>query len=181
MSQPVVRPAQDELRLARLRGDLVEMTNIRGPLIDWRASGDAPATYQVRYYLTSFVAPDRSRASHRVSFVLPETYPLAAPYVRMLDLPVYHPNIFLDGRICLGNTWNPEEGLAFLVIRVARMLLYYPDVTNARSPANLDAAAWYLRQAARFPLGGKIAFPDPLTRHAGESRPLTITRKWKPA
>jgi hypothetical protein len=97
----------------------------------------------------------------------------------MESAPVYHPNVFPDGRICLGTTWSWEEGLGFLVVRVARMLLYHADVTNPLHPANGEAAGWYTRHRSRLPLGGRVAFPDPLTRVAGEPRRLTITRKWK--
>jgi ubiquitin-protein ligase len=172
--------ARQKLRLARLRGDLAEMQNIRCPIINWDASGDAPDRYLVRYSLASFIAPGQQRKEHLVSFSLPEAYPFAPPAVRITSTPpVYHPNVFVDGRICLGATWHQEEGLAFLVIRVARMLLYHKDVTNAGHPANAAAAAWYNRESANLPLGGKIAFPDPITRVSGERRPMTITRKWK--
>lgn len=171
--------ARQKLRLARLRGDLLEMENIRGSIIDWQARGEAPDSYLVRYSLPSFIAPGQQRGEHLVRFTLPEAYPFAPPAVRMTSAPaVYHPNVFADGRICLGATWHQEEGLAFLVIRVARMLLYHKDVTNPGHPANVAAAAWYNRESARLPLGGKIAFPDPITRIRGERRPMTITRKW---
>jgi len=172
--------ARQKLRLARLRGDLAEMHNIRGPIIDWRAGGEAPDSYLVRYSLPSFIAPGQQRAEHFVRFSLPDAYPFAPPAARMTSTPpVYHPNVFPDGRICLGTTWQQEEGLAFLVIRVARMLLYHTDVTNPGHPANVAAAAWYNQERARLPLGGTIAFPDPITRVSGERRPMTITRKWK--
>jgi Ubiquitin-conjugating enzyme len=176
-------PAQTQVRLARLRGDRIEMDNIRGPLIDWRVSGwrgssDPPEAYLVRYHLPSYVAPDRLSQDHLVWFGLPDEYPLVAPVVRMERPPVYHPNVFPDGRICLG-TWSWEEGLGFLVIRVARMLLYHADVTNPLHPANGEAAGWYTRKRSRFPLGGRVAFPDPLTRAADEPRRLIITRKWE--
>src|SRR4029078_2500403 len=102
--------------------------------------------------LRRFLSTGQRRRGPRLSSSLPEAYPFAPPAVRITSTPpVYHPNVFVDGRICLGATWHQEEGLAFLVIRVARMLLYHKDVTNAGHPANAAAAAWYNRESANPP------------------------------
>src|SRR5579871_6053211 len=153
------------------------MGNIRCRWIDW--VGDAktpPESYVVTYRLPSYVdGAFTKRDEHRVQFALPATYP---PVVRMLDQPaVYHPNIYADGRICTG-LWHPEEGLAFMAIRVARMLLYQPSVTNPTSAACLEAARWYGMHPQRFPLLRHATFPDPLTGiHVADPRRVTVTVK----
>lgn len=157
--------AVEAVRRERLRGDAAEMAHIRGTIIDWQGSGGTPpSAYIVAYHLPSYLSPWFTRRDrHRVRFDLPPTYPMAPPTVRLLDrAAVFHPNVFPDGRICIG-PWSPVEGLAFLVIRVAKMLLYYESVTNPHHPANPAAAAWYMTHRVRFPLLRGIAFPDPLT------------------
>jgi hypothetical protein len=162
----------------RLSGDHAEMSNIRCRWIDWVGNAAMPPErYVVTYRLPSYVdAAFTKRDEHRVQFVLPAPYPTVPPAVRMLDQPpVYHPNIYADGRICTG-LWHPEEGLAFMVIRVARMLLYQPAVTNPSSAASREAAQWYAMHPERFPLSRHVTFPDPLTGiHVGDPRWVTVT------
>jgi hypothetical protein len=155
----------EAVRRERLRGDLAEMARIRAPHLDWRAEGgDPPTAYVVTYHLPSFVTAGFDRRDrHRVRFELGPAYPLEPPHARVLDAPpVFHPNVFPDGRICTG-AWSPVEGLAFVVIRVARMLVYDPRLTNPDHPACSEAAEWYRANPGRFPAVREPAFPDPLT------------------
>jgi len=176
---PTPGAADDAYRHERLMGNYREMGNIRGPRIDWQGEGGhPPTTYVVTYRLPSYIDQQRTREVHRVRFELDAQHPDEKPSVRMLDSPpVFHPNVFADGRICIGNQWSREEGLGFLVIRVAKMLLYYEIFTNPDHPANGDAARWYRANRARFPLGGAIAFPDPITGAVTEQRRFTIIRR----
>jgi ubiquitin-protein ligase len=168
------------IRAERLWGDHEEMTRIRGALLEWAGDGRTPpASYVVTYHLPSYLdAAFAERAQHRVQFDLPPAYPDVRPAVRMLDRPpAFHPNVFPDGRICLGDSWNPTEGLGFVVLRVAKMLLYYPGVTGVDRPANLAAAAWYRQHrtaGSRFPLLPRLAFPDPLTGVPGGRPPFVV-------
>lgn len=176
---PTPGAASEAYRHERLAGNYREMCNIRGRWIDWQGEGGHPPTiYVVTYRLPSYIDRQRTREVHRVRFELDAQHPDEKPSVRMLDYsPVFHPNVFSDGRICIGNQWSREEGLGFLVIRVAKMLLYYDTFTNPDHPANGDAARWYRANRARFPLGGAIAFPDPITGAMAEQRRLTIIRR----
>ena len=162
------------IRLERLAGDLAEMRRIRGPRVDWIAEdGPAPAAYVVTYHLPSYTsAAFTRREEHRVHFQMGPHYPFERPQALMLDTqPVFHPNVFADGRICFG-VWSPEEGLAFLVIRIGRMLVYEPHLTNPGHPARPDASDWYRAHSARFPILRRVAFPDPLTGATADPRPL---------
>jgi ubiquitin-protein ligase len=162
------------VRLERLAGDLAEMSRIRGPRIEWLAEGGPPASaYVVTYHLPSYTSPAFTRREqHRVRFEMGPHYPFERPQALMLDTPpVFHPNVFADGRICFG-VWSPEEGLAFLVIRVGRMLVYEPRLTNPGHPACLEAAEWYRANPGRFPVLRRVAFPDPLTGISLDPRPL---------
>jgi ubiquitin-protein ligase len=162
------------IRLERLAGDLAEMRRIRGPRIEWLAEeGPAPAAYVVTYRLPSYTSPAFTRREqHRVRFELGPQYPFERPQALMLDTPpVFHPNVFADGRICFG-MWSPEEGLAFLVIRIGRMLIYEARLTNPGHPARPEASEWYRVNSGRFPVLRRVAFPDPLTGISLDPRPL---------
>jgi ubiquitin-protein ligase len=113
----------DWLRAERLIGDYEEMGRIRGEVITWTADGQPPDLYTVTYHLWSLTGPATRRYGHQVRFRLGEMYPTVAPSVTALGWPpIFHPNVFEHGRICIGAAWHAEEGLGSLVIRVARML-----------------------------------------------------------
>jgi len=176
--------ASEAFRRERLRGDASEMQNIRGALIDWTPlEGEPPTAYRVVYRLPSYVRTATSlerREVHQVIFELGARYPEAPPKVKMLDRPaVFHPNISAIGGICIGY-WSLglEEGLGFLVIRVAKMLLYYDGVSNPRHACNPQAATWYLENQRRgaLPLL-RVAFPDPHTGISAERRRIAVVRR----
>jgi ubiquitin-protein ligase len=169
---------QQAFRAERLLGDRKEMENIRCPLISWQAEGEPVRAYLVTYQLRSFLSPAAWRDVHHVQFEFGPTYPLRAPVVLMLDEPpVFHPNVFADGRICIDPaSWNPVEGLGSLVIRVAKMLLYFDTLTNPSSAANREAASWYLTNKASLPLDRHVAFPDPITGARSERSRLMVYR-----
>jgi ubiquitin-protein ligase len=176
---PTPGAATDTLRRERLQGDAREMNNIRCRFINWQAENtSAPAVYLVTYFLPSYLDSCFTRRDvHCVRCEVGPGYPFEPPLVRLLTQPpIFHPNVFPDGRICIGNRWSPEEGLAFLVIRVAKMLLYYDTFTNPGHPANQAAASWYRQNRAHFPLGGKLAFPDPITGALPKPTPFFILR-----
>jgi len=158
--------SMEAMRLARLEGDLREMRNIRCSMINWRTNRFRPPTvYTVTFNLPCYLDSGFTRAAaHRVRLTLEAGYPLyAPPDVRMVSRPVFHPNVFEDGRICCGGSWNPTEGLAFLTLRIARMLLYDPAVTSTDSPANVAAAEWYEANRLGLDQSPDRCFPDPIT------------------
>jgi ubiquitin-protein ligase len=171
----------DAFRRERLLGDRQEMERIRCEMLDWSTDGQSPVRYVVTYKLASLLDPRTLRDSHRVLFELGTGYPGRPPIVAMLDSPpVFHPNVFDNGRICIGPMWwTPEEGLGSLVIRVAKMLLYFPDVTSAASAANPSAAYWYRLNKSSLPLDRNIIFPDPIAGGCAE-RPRLIVRRRRP-
>jgi hypothetical protein len=90
----------------------------------------------------------------RLRVALPSRYPFVPP-VASVETPVYHPNVFPSGLVCLGTKWLPSEGLDLFLKRVIRLLTFDPLLVNVASPANRDAASWY--QSARR--GHPGAFP----------------------
>jgi hypothetical protein len=98
-------------------------------------------------------ATDR-RAEHQLRIVLPQRYPFAKPQV-YLEEPVFHPNVFSSGLLCLGEQWIAGEGLDIFIKRVIDLLRFSPSLINTRGPAHREAAQWYEQQVRRSP----AAFP----------------------
>src|SRR5688572_18122839 len=70
---------------------------------------------------TSAAYPARSVNRVRAFIELPARYPFAPPLVAV-DPPVFHPNVYSSGQVCLGAKWIPTEGLDLLVKRVAQIV-----------------------------------------------------------
>ena len=102
----------------------------------------------------------------RLRIVLPARYPFQPPVATLLT-PVWHPNVFPSGVICLGTRWLASEGLDLFVQRLARLLTFDSLLVNTASPANRAAAEWYTRtrrlRPDAFPSDGPLfgaAAPD---------------------
>ncbi len=98
--------------------------------------------------------PKKVQKMSSVQIDLSARYPLAEPKVSILS-PVWNPNVYISGLVCLGRKWLPTEGLDLLVIRVMKLLAFDPLLLNTASPANSEAAKWYLDARSRYP----AAFP----------------------
>jgi hypothetical protein len=60
-------------------------------------------------------------------------------------LPIFHPNFYTSGLICThAGKWTATETLPIFIIRLAKMFMFDADMTNPASPANRDAARWYV-------------------------------------
>jgi ubiquitin-protein ligase len=70
-------------------------------------------------------------------------YPKRPPSVKFLT-PMYHPNIYRDGKICidiLQSEWTPAQNVRTILYSI-RSLLEDP---NPSSPANREAAELYIK------------------------------------
>lgn len=77
-----------------------------------------------------------------VRIELMSRYPFVEPSA-VITTPIFHPNVFPSGKICLGTKWLPSQGLDLLIRRVIQILTFDPTVLNERSPANGHAVDWY--------------------------------------
>jgi len=84
----------------------------------------------------------------------PETYPMDPPSMVMTQ-PMWHPNIYEDGRLCISilhppgddamsgelasERWNPTQSVTTVLLSVISML----SEPNISSPANVDASVMY--------------------------------------
>jgi len=78
----------------------------------------------------------------RLSLDFSEEFPNKPPTVRFLT-PLFHPNVYADGAICLDvlqNQWSPIYDVAAVLTSVQSLL---PD-PNPASPANAEAARLFV-------------------------------------
>ncbi|MGE4062480.1 MAG: ubiquitin-conjugating enzyme E2 [Rhodospirillaceae bacterium] len=94
--------------------------------------------------------PAEVRESTRIRITFGARYPFQEPAVDILD-PIYNPNVYPSGRVCLGNKWLATEGLDLIVLRVAKILTYDPETVNDSNPANMEAAMWFKSVALQHP------------------------------
>ncbi|VEU22641.1 DEKNAAC103585 [Brettanomyces naardenensis] len=86
---------------------------------------------------------------------VPEDYPNKAPEFRCIER-IYHPNIDLDGHVCLNilrNDWKPTLTLQLVFAGILHLFLH----PNANDPLNKDAA------------NDLSKFPDRFARHVQQS------------
>jgi hypothetical protein len=104
-----------------------------------------------------------ARTNVRIQFSA--RYPFEPPLAEILT-PIYHPNVYGSGRVCLGTHWLPTEGLDLLVKRIAQIITFDPSIVNAVSAANPAAASWYRSAVLAHP----HAFPtDQMTFDAADA------------
>jgi len=87
---------------------------------------------------------------HRIAIQFPAMYPAQAPIATVLT-PVFHPHVWSNGTVCLGN-WKPTEKLDTLLQRIGNILIYDEAALNWRSVANDEAATWAKMNRDLFPL-----------------------------
>lgn len=94
--------------------------------------------------------PQHRESRVAVHVALPERYPFLAP-VATVRTPIYHPNVFPSGVICLGTRWIAAQGLDIFVQRLLRLVTFDPLLVSTASPANREAAIWYERARREHP------------------------------
>jgi hypothetical protein len=99
--------------------------------------------------------PAERQARSRIAIELAPRHPFQPPLTRVLT-PVFHPNVFVGGVVCLGSQWLASEGMDLFVQRVVRLLAFDPLLVNTRSAANGAALQWYLAALRQHP----AAFPS---------------------
>jgi ubiquitin-protein ligase len=158
-------------RLANDHASLMERIAASGGTLELAvAEGSPPERYELLWYCPGVVALQGEEpmlvGCHRVEITLGLDYPRTEPQARFLT-PVVHPNVFPDGRICLGFAWTMAETLSELVLRIGRLIQYDPEILNLESPADARAASWAHRHRDRFPFGHETFHVEPGKRRAG--------------
>jgi hypothetical protein len=167
MTSPIRLQADHErLRaLAAASGEMIAL--LHGP------TAAAPqADVELRYAIArSERYPADLTRQTRLRIALPGRYPFQPPTATVLT-PVWHPNVFPSGTICLGTKWLASEGLDLFVQRLARLLTFDSLLVNTASAANRAAADWYQRARLRHP----EAFPSDQPRFGESARPARARR-----
>jgi hypothetical protein len=86
----------------------------------------------------------------RVAIDLAPRHPFQPPSATVLT-PVFHPNVYPSGLVCLGAKWLPSEGMDLFVRRLVRLLAFDPLLLNVHSFANSVALHWYVDARRRYP------------------------------
>lgn len=81
---------------------------------------------------------------------LSSRYPLEPPIIQF-STPIFNPNVYASGKVCLGSKWLPTEFLDLLVYRVMKLLSYDETIINTNSPANHEASRWYVSIIKKYP------------------------------
>ncbi|MBB76969.1 MAG: hypothetical protein CMJ75_20885 [Planctomycetaceae bacterium] len=147
-------------RIRRLIADWQALQQLRAQssILRFRTQGDPPDRYRIRFYGRGlFVDPVSRRVRvltrHEIGVELVASYPRTMPLLSW-KTPIYHPNISLNGLVCLGGystQWVPS----FRLDELCEMLW---DMTRLRNfdvehPYNREAAEWLRGQdAGCFPV-----------------------------
>jgi hypothetical protein len=102
----------------------------------------------------AYPAADR-RTTTRLVIDLPARYPFMPPSAT-ITTPIFHPNVYPSGLVCLGTKWLPSEGMDLFVRRIAQLVTFDPLIVNTQSVANPVALHWYVQALRKFPQ----AFPS---------------------
>ena len=138
-----------------------ELCRLRGPIFDFEAfSPPVPERFLFKFRLRSilkvaFGRPIYSEPGqvHVVEFLASAHYPdsISNEDIKFLTSPIFHPNVFTSGKVCVGG-FVPSESLGHFALRIGRMIKFEPAYINEYSAANAEAAAWYVHNLATFPV-----------------------------
>jgi ubiquitin-conjugating enzyme E2 A len=90
------------------------------------------------------------KGKFKIRFRFNDDYPVKAPIVDFITpTPMYHPNIYRDGKICvdiLQSEWSPVQNVRTILISIISLL----TDPNPNSPANRDAAILYTKSKEEY-------------------------------
>ena len=104
------------------------------------------------------------RDLHRVSIRLPAKYPapIAPPVVQLLT-PLYHPHVYKNLVVCMGN-WQTSEFLDEFALRLGALLQFEREYLAIKDPANEEAVEWAKKNRMLFPTDTCTFHNDPAVR-----------------
>lgn len=165
--------ASDERRhndVAKLR-ELAIQSN--GRIVVNHVAGNPPNAIDVSLHFATAPSHDYPKSVQKVTKVkvsLPARYPFIGPQA-FISTPIFHPNVFTSGQICLGNKWLPTENLELLIKRIIQILVFDPAIVNEQSPANGHALSWYRNAKRSHP--GKFPSDSALLTKSAEAKTMT--------
>lgn len=150
--------------LRRLEDDLTGLINLSARTATIELIKSEGPQFQLQYQLKGIIDIDEQGKpnigdQHLVEFTIPKGYPYTALPFAHFQTPIFHPNVFIGGNVCMGWFGLPYE-LKDVCIHVARMIDY--QVFNTVSPSNREAAQWAENNRNLFPLSGQRKLTDDL-------------------
>lgn len=133
------RRVQDLARLRQL------CAGTRGKVAITEVTGAPVDSVRLRLLLRTAPSeefPAKVQSETTLTIQLGERYPYEPP-LALVSPPVFHPNVFESGRVCLGDRWMGTETLDLLVRRIVQIVTFDRTVVDADAPANSSAADWY--------------------------------------
>jgi len=150
--------AINEVSATRRRADLAKLrelqTRMPRALAILGVTGDPVRSIKLRISIPTAkngAYPQDRQEVHDVEIEFPESYPLSTngPVVKFMT-PIWNPNVFPSGQWCYG-PWNVTEHLELFVTRLMKVIALDPAIINPGSPANREAANWFVRQHSQHP------------------------------
>lgn len=130
--------------------------------------------------------PADRRTTSRLVIDLPARYPFLPPSAT-LTTPIFHPNVYPSGLVCLGTKWLPSEGMDLFLRRIVQLVTFDPLIVNTQSVANPAALHWYaqaLRKSPRAFPTDRVELATPDAREArihwsesGAAAPVRVIRQ----
>ena len=139
MSSITIKRLTKELSKLQSGEDKVDGINIDVPidLMEWHATikGPSDSPFEGGIY--------------KLILKFDSTYPIKPPSIKFVT-PMFHPNIYRDGKICLdviqSSEWSPSQNIRTILISIVSLL----TDPNPNSPANRDAAVLYTNNREEY-------------------------------
>lgn len=145
-----------EVSALRRRSDLAKLRELqsRMPRIleILEVTGNPPRSIKLRIRIPTAKNanyPKEKQEVNEVKIDLPENYPFTGPSVNFTT-PIWNPNVYSSGKWCFGD-WTITENLELFVTRLMKVIALDPTIVYPASPANTEAAHWYVKLKGRRP------------------------------
>ncbi|KAG8348348.1 putative Ubiquitin conjugating enzyme [Trypanosoma vivax] len=139
-------PRNDADARRRLTHDLIQLQ--RSPCEQFSARPIDGDLYRWRAVVAGPEATPWEGGLFKLLFEFTSEYPYAPPVVRFVT-KVFHPNVYVDGKICLDTlktNWSPSLNVESLLLMIISLL----SDPNPNSAANGEAAALYTQSRDQY-------------------------------
>jgi ubiquitin-protein ligase len=145
------------VRAARLKSEFEAMQNFSSDVLRWEAIGKKipPDHYRLLYDLTSISGmepndtPQIVRKVWMVEVLLPPNYPWGKPEVRFVGDQILHPNVWVNGDVCIEDKYQAGIGIPLdsLCEHIGQIIAYQKCNLNSPANANKDLQLWIRSQS----------------------------------